>query len=199
MPPWRTIALLGAALLAATVATSIQSAAFASGRHRPVTVAFVLRPTWLPSGYSTSGGGWISPAGGLRVYPNTDVTESVISTAPGRQPTIPVLFTLDYYGYHDPESQSILVMASPAKPPSLPPAKPNTTIDRRRVSLSTDTQGALHNLNVDVSWIEGGDVIDVSTQGLPVAQVTRFVAGLARAHPPRHPNRSDTASTLPHL
>ena len=66
------------------------------------------------------------------------------------------------------------------------------------MNLSSYTEGALHNLNVDVSWVEDGDVIDVSTQGVPVVQVTRFVAGLTRVDPPRHPNRSDTASTLPH-
>ena len=43
----------------------------AVGHSDSVRVSFVLAPTWLPSGYSATCGGWVTPPGGLRVYPNT--------------------------------------------------------------------------------------------------------------------------------
>jgi hypothetical protein len=156
-----------------------------AGAHpRPVRVTFALIPRWLPSGYSTSGGGWISPPGGLRIYPNTGVVESIISTGSDNDASVPVLFTLNYYGYHNPESDSITVTASPANSAAPGPARPNRTLGHRKVSLYTYTQGALHNLNVDLSWVEGGDQIDVTTQGLPVAEAERFVEGLVKKSPP---------------
>jgi hypothetical protein len=56
-------------------------------------------------------------------------------------------------------------MASPAKPPSLLPPKPNTTIDLRRAFVSSYMQGGLHNVIVDVSWVEDGDVSDEARRG----------------------------------
>jgi hypothetical protein len=183
------------AALTVVVALGVSSAASAAGSHRGVRVTFVLSPTWLPSGYSTSGGGWISPPGGLRVYPNTGVTESIIAAGSKKYPNVPVLFTLDYYGFHDPESKNIDVTATPAKSPGFAPAIPNATLHHRRVSLYSYTQGALHNLNVDLSWVEDGDAIDVTTQGLPVAQAERFVEGLVKKDPPRHPQPIPAATT----
>ena len=175
----RTYALLAFAALTVMTVLGFQSPASASGHNRPIRVTFVLKPTWLPSGYSTSGGGWVSPTGGLRVYPNTDA-ESVFIEGSDKHPTVPVLFTLSYYGYHNPESKTITVMATPAKSAGPGPATPNTKVGHRRVALYTYTQGALHNLNVDVSWVENGDLIEVTTQGLPIDQVAMFVNGLAQ-------------------
>ena len=175
----RTYALLAFAALTVMPVLGFQSPASASGHNRPIRVTYVLKPTWLPSGYSTSGGGWVSPPGGLRVYPDTDA-ESVFIEGSDKHPTVPVLFTLSYYGYHNPESKTITVMATPAKSAGPGPATPNTKVGHRRVALYTYTQGALHNLNVDVSWVENGDLIEVTTQGLTTDQVAMFVNGLAQ-------------------
>jgi len=181
--------------LAALVVSSVPPAASAAAQHHQVQVSFVLRPTWLPSGYSVSGGGWISPSGGLRTYPNTGVSASLIIVGSNKHPTIPILFTLDYYGYHDPESKSIMVTASPTKSGGVLPGPPTTTLNHRRVSVYSYTQGALHNPNVDISWIEDGDAIDVTTQGLPIAQAERFVEGLVKKPPPRHSEPIPAATT----
>ncbi len=191
---WAT-ALLLSLVPAALALSGDPSAAAATGRHPPVRVSFVLRPTWLPSGFSVSGGGYISPSGGLRVYPYTGVSSSLITTGANEHPTaIPVLFTLDYYGFHNPESKNIMVMASPAKSGVLP-GRPNTTLDHRRVSVSSYMQGIFHNLNVDISWVEDGDTISVTTQGVPVAQAEQFVEGLTKGAPPRHPRPIPPATT----
>ena len=121
----------------------------------------------------------MSPPGGLQVYPNTG-TESVLIVRSNKHPTVPVLFTLTYYGYHDPESKTIRVMATPAKSAGPRPATPNTKLGHRKVALYSYAQGALHNLNVDVSWVEDGDLIQVTTQGLPTDQVIRFVNRLVQ-------------------
>lgn len=181
----RTAGFLAVALLTVSSVAGLESAASAAGHSRPVRVTFALTPTWLPSGYSISGGGWISPVGGLRIYPNTGEGETVIiAGSKKRSPMIPVLFTLNYYGYHDPESKSISVMASPAKAvDEIGPGPLNAKIGKRNVALYHYTQGAFRNLNVDVSWLEHGDVIEVTTQGLPMNLVERFVAGLVEKNP----------------
>jgi len=161
-------------------------------------VTFVLRPTWLPTGYSISGGGWISPSGGLRVYPNTGVSDAVLTAGSSKQRSVPILFTLNYYGYHDPESKDITLTASPAKSPGAGTPRPNTKLGRRRVNVYTYTQGALRNLNVDIEWVEGDDSMVVTTQGLPTAQAEHFVEGLTRERPPRsHPLGPATTTTSP--
>jgi hypothetical protein len=75
------------------------------------------------------------------------------------------------------------------------PGRPNTTLDRRRVSVSSYTQGIFHNLNVDISWMEDGDTISVTTQGVPVAEAEQFVEGLTKGAPPRHPRPIPPATT----
>ena len=141
------------------------------------------------------GWGWISPPGGLRVYPNTGVSASLIIEGSKKQPTVPILFTLSYYGYHDPESKNIMVTASPTKSTGGLPGPPNTTLNHRKVSVSSYTQGVFHNLNVDISWREDGDAVDVTTQGLPILQAERFVEGLAKGAPPRHSEPIPAATT----
>ncbi len=128
--------------------------------------------------------------------------QSVLIEGSNRHPTVPVLFSLEYYGYHDPESESIWLTASPANSPGPGAAKPNKTFGHRRVALYTYTQGALHNLNVDVSWVEDSDVIEVSTQGLAVAEVERFVESLVKKNPPfgwavMKPHDVGTTTTTP--
>jgi hypothetical protein len=189
-------ALLLSLVPAALAVSSAPTAASAADRHQPVRVTFVLRPTWLPSGFSVSGGGYISPPGGLRVYPYTGVAASLFTTGANEHPRpIPVLFTLDYYGFHNPESKNITLLAEPTKLAGVLPARPNTTLARRKVSVSSYKEGALHNLNVDISWIEDGDAIDVTTQGLPVVQAEQFVEGLVRGAPPRHVHPIPPATT----
>jgi hypothetical protein len=56
----------------------------------------------------------VSPPGGLRLYPNAG-SELVLIEGSNKHPTVPVLLTLSYYGYHNPESKNITVTASPAK------------------------------------------------------------------------------------
>ncbi len=174
----RSVALLTLAVLTVMSASGLRAAASSPGRP-PVRVTFVLKPTWLPSGYSASGGGLVSPPGRLQVYPNTG-TESVLIVGSNKHPTVPVLFTLTYYSDHNPESKTIRVLATPAKSAGPRPAAPNAKFGHRKVALYSYTQGALHNLNVDVSWVEDGDSIQVTTQGLPTDQVTRFVTHLVQ-------------------
>ena len=181
--------------LASVVVAHVPSAASATDQHHRVRVSFVLRPKWLPIGYSVSGGGSVSPPGGLRVYPNTGVSASLIIEGSNKHPIVPILFTLDYYGYHDPESKNIMVTASPTESAGVLPGPPNTTLHHRRVSVSSYTQGVFHNLNVDISWREGGDVVDVTTQGLAIGQAERFVEGLAKGAPPRHSEPIPAATT----
>jgi hypothetical protein len=94
------------------------------------------------------------------------------------------------------------VTATPANSPGPGPGRPNTDLGRGRVALFSYTQGALHNLNVDVSWVEEGDVIEVTTQGLSVAEAERFTEGLVRTTPPfrsaaTSPPGEGTTTSLP--
>jgi hypothetical protein len=161
----------------------VAPAAAATGHADTVRVRYVLAPTWLPAGYSASGGGWVTPAGGLQVYPDARVSSSRIEVGSDTSTTVPVLFTLEYFGFHDPESKRIWLTATPAGSSS-DPRSSTVTLGHRRVALTSSTQGVFHNPVTDASWTEKGDAIILTAQGLSPSQVSRFISGLAERTPP---------------
>jgi len=181
------VAAASAAGLVLSTGLALGSAAAAPQVHT-VPVRFVLEPSWLPAGYSATGGGWVTPAGGLRVYPKTGDTASVISVGSGseKQQNSPVLFTLSYYGFHNPESKSIRLIASTEVSPPTDGDRPSTLkLDGRRVTMTSHTEGALHNIVTTASWTQRGDAIIVTTEGLTTHQTSRFITGLVEHKPPR--------------
>ncbi len=148
-------------------------------------VRFVLKPTWLPSGFSASGGGWVTPPGGLDVYPQTG-RAGIVSVGSYKGPhSTPVLFTLTYYGFHNPESKSIHLFATKAiSPPTNGNNQGTLRLNGRRVMMTSHTEGVFHNIVTTASWHERGDVVTVSTEGLTTAQTSRFIEGLSVQNPP---------------
>jgi hypothetical protein len=163
--------------------------AAATEQARTVHVRFVLEPSWLPAGYSANGGGWVLPAGGLHVYPEAGVSASVMSVGADKQQdtqqNLPVLFALSYYGFHNPESKSIRLIASKqASPPTGGNNQGTLRLNGRRVILTSHTEGVLHNIVTTATWVERGDAVIVTTEGLTTAQTSRFITGLAEHKPP---------------
>ncbi len=161
--------------------------AAATKGDRSVPVRFVFEPSWLPAGYSASGGGWVTPAGGLQVYPRTGVAASVFSvgSAPERQRSTPVLFTLDYYGFHNPESKNIRLIASKGLPLPMDGNRQGVLrLGGRNVTMASHTEGVFHNVVTTASWDERGDSVLMTTEGLTTAQASRFIRGLVEHAPP---------------
>jgi hypothetical protein len=175
----RSIGLTGALVVTCAL---VAPAAAATGHAHAVRVRFVLTPTWLPAGYSASGGGWVTPAGGLHVYPDTQVSASRIEVGSQTSTTLPVLFTFAYFGFHDPESKSIRLTATPVGS-SVAPLGSTVTLGRRHVALASSTQGVFHNPVTNASWTENGDAIVLIAQGLRPSQVSQFISGLAERTP----------------
>jgi hypothetical protein len=152
----------------------------------PSTVrpGFVLSPTWLPSGWSASGGGYVDPVGGLRLGNNVGV--SVNFPGPGGSPRPdPSLFTLSYYGYHDPETKTIFLNALRYGPT---PSAKTSVLGGRHVFLTTriDPTGFVAVTDTTARWVERGIYFDISAQGVSEQQLARFVAGLKEVGPPRN-------------
>jgi hypothetical protein len=148
----------------------------------PDPVHFVLEPSWLPRDYSTTGGGWVSPAGGLHVYPRTGAAASVVTVGSGKSHQTPVLFTLDYYGFHNPESKSIRLIAVKEYSPQA--SYGSVRLDGRLVTLTAHTEGMFHNNVTTASWDEHGDAVTVTTEGLTTGEASRFIKGLVERTPP---------------
>jgi hypothetical protein len=157
-------------------------AAGAANPDSSVPVRFVLEPSWLPGGYSASGGGWVTPAGGLHVFPNSGANAMTVSVGRDGQQSTPVLFALSYYGFHNPESKSIRLLAFNE---SSPLRIPNTVrLNGRTVALTSYTEGAFHNVVTTAQWDEHGDAIALTTEGLTTDQTSRFIKGLVEHRPP---------------
>ena len=157
---------------------------------RPARVSFVLEPTWLPAGFSASGGGWVTPPGGLHVSPGSQAAVSTFASGGVGSSSVQVLFTLDYYGYHSPITQSIHLSAIPWTSPSIVSASPHPNFvraGRRDIDLNTSTPGAGSSAEpaTFAIWTERKVLVQVTAQGITRAQLIRFVVGLAERPPPR--------------
>jgi hypothetical protein len=164
-------------------AQSDRSPATAAHATRP---AFVLTPTWLPPGFSASGGGYVDPPGGLKFGAAVDVSVGIASTGAtpvGQAKTIPVVFTLDYYGYHNPESKSIRLTGLRN---GFPASGTTTALGGRHVSLASSFSPGYFggNSTSSASWVERSVYFNVIAQGITKGQLARFVAGLKEQAPP---------------
>jgi len=149
------------------------------GRPR---VGFVLVPKWLPSSFSATGGDSVDPPGGLRLgsHPGHRYSASS-SNAAGSDPT--VLYTLDYYGYHDPESKSIHLEA--LRGGHVPSGKASEVGDRSVVLTSQfDPIGFAGTTVSRASWRERGVTFDVIASGIDRNALAHFVAALREQPPP---------------
>jgi hypothetical protein len=176
------LAAASAAGLVLSSGLALEPAA-ATEQARTVHVRFVLEPSGHPAGYSANGGGWVVPSGGLHVYPKTGVTASVVSVGSDKQQdtqqTVPVLFTLSYYGFHNPESMSIRLIASKQVSPSMNGNRQGTLrLNGRRVTLASHTEGEFHNIVTTASWVERGDAVIVTTEGLTTVLTSRLISGI---------------------
>ena len=123
------------------------------------------------------------PAGGLRLGKKAGVT--VTQFGPGVPSRAdPVLFTLTYYGYHDPETKSIRLTA--LRFASTPTAR-RISLGGRRTLLAShvDNSGFVPVTQTYASCVERHVGIDVTAQGLTRQQLARFVADLKEEPPPR--------------
>jgi hypothetical protein len=146
---------------------------------------FVLLPTWLPPGFSASGGGWVEPVGGLSIGGGVGEIATVGPSGTAAKPRQnPVLFSLSYYGYHDPESKNIRLTAFRL---GSPPQGSLETLGGRHVQLSSAYQPGYYggNTNSSASWAEHGAYIEVMAQGITKTQLAQFVAGLKEHRPPK--------------
>jgi hypothetical protein len=188
------IVLIGVGLLAsegrAGRGTPAPSTNGASGRSQipyldnaSAHFGFVLLPSWLPPGFSASAGGWIKPVGGLKIGDKAGVSVEYGAVGPESKPRVdPVLFTLNYYGYHNPESKNIRLTATRY---GFAPKGSLETLGGRHVEVSSKFEPGYFggNTNSSASWVEHGEYVDVMAQGISKAQLSRFVAGL-KEHPP---------------
>jgi hypothetical protein len=145
-----------------------------------------LTPTWLPPGFSASGGGYVDPPGGLKFGSAVDVSVGLVSTnvpTAAQATAVPVVFTLDYYGYHNPESKSIRLMGVKY---GFRPSGATTALGGRHVMLSSSFVPGYFggNTNSGASWVERGLSFNVMAQGITKGQLARFVAGLKEHAPP---------------
>ena len=157
-----------------------------SEAHSSDPTTFVLEPTWLPPGFSASGGGWVEPVGGLIVGNTGGETTEILG--PGGADTNtrlnPIFFTLSYYGYHNPESKNIRLTATRY---GYPPRGNLEALGGRHVEVSSNFVPGYFGGNTDssASWVEHGTYVTVMAQGITKAQLARFVAGLKEHPPPR--------------
>lgn len=124
----------------------------------------------------------MKPVGGLKVGNKAGVNAGIISVGSGSKTrTDPVLFTLTYYGYHDPESKNLHLVASVYGFGRLARLQ---TVGGRHVALgSAFVPGYFGgNTNSFASWFERGAFISITAQGITKVQLARFVAGL-KEHP----------------
>ncbi len=148
-----------------------------------VHLGFVLLPSWLPPGFSASAGGWIKPVGGLKIGNKAGVSVEYGGVGPEAKPRVdPVLFTLSYYGYHNPESKNIRLTTTRY---GYPPQGSLETLGGRHVEISSKFEPGYFggNINSSASWVEHGTYVVVMAQGITKAQLARFVGGL-KEHPP---------------
>lgn len=146
---------------------------------------FVLIPSWLPPGFSASGGGYVDPPGGLNVGSPSRLSVSTVSEGSngGQAQLIPVVFTLNYYGYHNPESKSILLAGLGG---GQAPSGPTTVLGGRHVSLASAFKPGYFGGNTYSSavWIERHLYFNVMAQGISKAELAHFVAALKERPPP---------------
>jgi hypothetical protein len=117
------------------------------------------------------------------VYPEAGAGAGIVTLGSGTSHQTPVLFTLAYYGFHNPESKSVRLIAVKG---SLPQRSHDTArLDGRLVTLTSHTEGAWHNNVTTASWNERGDVVTVTTEGLTTRQASRFIRGLVEHSPPK--------------
>jgi hypothetical protein len=117
------------------------------------------------------------------VYPRTgEASLFSVGSAAHKQRRTPVLFTLAYYGFHDPESESIRLMAIGGSWPQT--GQHTVRLNGRTVTMASSTEGALHNVVTTASWDEHGDVVTLATEGLTPAETARFIEGLVEHEPP---------------
>jgi hypothetical protein len=121
----------------------------------------------------------------LLVYPRTGaVTLFSVGAKKKQQSSTPVLFSLSYFGYHNPESKSIRLTATKQVfPPAVNGRQGSVRLGGRTVAMTSQTQGVFHNPVTTVSWNERGDSILVTAEGLTVSPVDRFIKGLTEREP----------------
>jgi len=134
----------------------------------------VLVPKWLPAGFSSSGGGYVHPPGGLTL--GNQAATGGISSPGSPQHSNPTLFTLTYYGYHDPVEMIWLT----ASRYSFGISGPFTELGGRKVLLrsTVDKSGFVPIPQVSATWIERGVLMEVTSQAVTKRQVERFFANL---------------------
>lgn len=143
--------------------------------------SFVLLPTWLPPGFSASGGNYVKPVGGLKVGNKVGVSVETVRAGHTNPQPDPVPFTLRYYGYHNPESKNIWLIATRY---GYGPRGRLQKLGGRHVALESRFVPGYFggNTNSSAAWVEHGLFISVQAQGITKAQLARFVAGL-KEHP----------------
>ncbi len=118
------------------------------------------------------------PVGGLKVGNQTGVNVEFGEASPESKPLAdPVLFTLSYYGYHNPESKNIRLIATRY---GSPPQGSLQSLAGRRVEVHSKFVPGYFggNTNSSASWVEHDEYVSVMAQGITKAQLSRFVAGL---------------------
>ncbi len=96
-----------------------------------------------------------------------------------------MLFTLDYYGFHNPESENIRLIASRGLPlPTDAGSRGALRLGGRSVTMASHTEGVFHNVVTTASWDERGDSVLMTAEGLTTAQASRFIRGLVEHEPP---------------
>ena len=187
-----TILVLVVAAAASSVVTSPTPNKVATNK------AFALLPRWLPPGFSATGGGGVYPPGGLHIG---GVAETVLEAASGsgRPPPLPKpnrdLFTLAYFGYHDPVK---MIWAYTAQYSFGTGPGPFVHLGGRKVSIDStiDTSGFVPIRQVYASWIEHGVEIDLSAQAVSETQIERFIANLKEEPYPTRRSPSDAARSI---
>jgi hypothetical protein len=163
---------LCAMALALIPSTSALAAAGRVEHARGPTLAFVLEPTWLPAGFSASGGDSVEPTGGLNVGGRQDSSSHR------------TLFTESYFGYRNPEDKSLRLSAFRFTGPRLGGTR---RLAGRRVVLTSSSQAGPYGATTDTSaiWTERGVLVIAVAQGVTDAQMAHFVAGLREHAAPR--------------
>jgi hypothetical protein len=172
---WRilTTGVLAFALLVtlATTGSAVIVAKDRLGLSSGPEPSFFLKPTWLPPSFSASGGGWVRPSGGLRIGAASHESNA--------------LFTMSYYGYHNPEDKWLQLVAGPGA------GRSNAATDRidgRNVALTSYFKPGPYGGGTftQATWTERGAIVSIVAEGITEAQLARFIAGLQeRAVPKR--------------
>jgi hypothetical protein len=145
-------------------------------------VSFVLAPSWLPPGFSITGGDYVE--GGLELGRATEVSASLDQS--GSAPKADrALFALDYYGYHQPGRENIRLLALQFGSPG---TAATTPLGGRHVILSShfDPGGFVGNVDTTATWVEHKTYLQVVAEGITESQLARFVAGLREQSPPAY-------------